>query len=141
MIIKDSLVINSRTRFQIIDITSYINEKIDKSSVSLGLINIFTKHTTSAIIINENEEGLGYDIQNLLYDLIPESNEYSHDLIDHNAHSHLKSLFLSPQETVPIVDGRMDLGTWQSVFFIELDGPRSKRKIDLTIMFIKNILF
>ena len=107
MIIKDSLVINSRTRFQIIDITSYINE---------------------------NEEGLGYDIQNLLYDLIPESNEYSHDLIDHNAHSHLKSLFLSPQETVPIVDGRMDLGTWQSVFFIELDGPRSKRKIDLTIM-------
>ena len=134
MIIKDSLVINSRTRFQIIDITSYINEKIDKSSVSLGLINIFTKHTTSAIIIDENEEGLGYDIQNLLYDLIPESNEYSHDLIDHNAHSHLKSLFLSPQETVPIVDGRMDLGTWQSVFFIELDGPRSKRKIDLTIM-------
>ncbi len=134
MIIKDSLVINSRTRFQIIDITSYINEKIDKSSVSLGLINIFAKHTTSSIIINENEEGLGYDIQNLLYDLIPESNEYSHDLIDHNAHSHLKSLFLSPQETVPIVDGRMDLGTWQSVFFIELDGPRSKRKIDLTIM-------
>lgn len=134
MIIKDSLVINSRTRFQIIDITSYINEKIDKSSVSLGLINIFTKHTTSSIIINENEEGLGYDIQNLLYDLIPESNEYSHDLIDHNAHSHLKSLFLSPQETVPIVDGRMDLGTWQSVFFIELDGPRSKRKIDLTII-------
>ena len=105
MIIKDSLVINSRTRFQIIDITSYINEKIDKSSVSLGLINIFAKHTTSSIIINENEEGLGYDIQNLLYDLIPESNEYSHDLIDHNAHSHLKSLFLSPQETVPIVDG------------------------------------
>lgn len=134
MIIKDSLVINSRTRFQIIDITSYINEKIDKSSVSLGLINIFTKHTTSSIIINENEEGLGYDIQNLLYDLIPESNEYSHDLIDHNAHSHLKSLFLSPQETVPIVDGHMDLGTWQSVFFIELDGPRSKRKIDLTII-------
>ena len=134
MIIKDSLVINSRTRFQIIDITSYINEKIDKSSVSLGLINIFANHTTSSIIINENEEGLGYDIQNLLYHLIPESNEYSHDLIDHNAHSHLKSLFLSPQETVPIVDGRMDLGTWQSVFFIELDGPRSKRKIDLTIM-------
>ncbi len=134
MIIKDSLVINSRTRFQIIYITSYINEKIDKSSVSLGLINIFAKHTTSSIIINENEEGLGYDIQNLLYDLIPESNEYSHDLIDHNAHSHLKSLFLSPQETVPIVDGRMDLGTWQSVFFIELDGPRSKRKIDLTII-------
>ena len=134
MIIKDSLVINSRTRFQIIDITSYINEKIDKSSVSLGLINIFTKHTTSAIIINENEEGLGCDIQNILYELIPERNEYSHDLIDHNAHSHLKSLFLSPQETVPIVDGHMDLGTWQSVFFIELDGPRSKRKIDLTIM-------
>ena len=134
MIIKDSLVINSRTRFQIIDITSYINEKIDKSSVSLGLINIFAKHTTSSIIINENEEGLGYDIQNLLYDLIPESNEYSHDLIDHNAHSHLKSLFLSPQETVPIVDGRMDLGTWQSVFFIELDGPRHGRTISLTII-------
>ncbi len=134
MIIKDSLVINSRTRFQIIDITPYINEKIDKSPVSSGLINIFTKHTTSAIIINENEAGLGCDIQNILYDLIPENNNYSHDIIDHNAHSHLKSLFLSPQETVPIVDGHMDLGTWQSVFFIELDGPRSKRKVDLTIM-------
>ena len=134
MIIKDGLIINSRCKFQIIDISPYINDKIRNHAIDSGIINIFTKHTTSAIVINENEAGLGTDIQNILYDLIPEGNGYSHDVIDHNADSHLKSLLLSPSETVPIKEGKIDLGTWQSVFFIELDGPRSRRKIDLTII-------
>lgn len=134
MIIKDGLIINSRCKFQIIDITEYINDKIRENNINKGIINIFTKHTTSAIVINENEEGLGTDIQNILYDLIPEGNSYSHDIIDHNADAHLKSLLLNSSETVPITDNRMDLGTWQSIFFIELDGPRSRRKVELTII-------
>ncbi|WP_288193464.1 secondary thiamine-phosphate synthase enzyme YjbQ [uncultured Methanobrevibacter sp.] len=134
MIVKDRLYINSINRFQIVDITPYINEKIKKSQIYSGIINVFTKHTTSAIIINENEKGLQTDIFNILYDLIPDGNRYSHDMIDHNAGSHLRSLFLGPSETIPIYEGSLDLGRWQSVFFIELDGPRSRRQVDLTIM-------
>lgn len=55
-------------------------------------------------------------------------------MIDHNAGSHLRSLFLGPSEIIPIYEGSLDLGRWQSVFFIELDGPRSRRQVDLTIM-------
>ena len=134
MIVKDRLYINSINRFQIVDITPYINEKIKKSQIYSGIINVFTKHTTSAIIINENEKGLQTDIFNILYDLIPDGIRYSHDMIDHNAGSHLRSLFLGPSETIPIYEGSLDLGRWQSVFFIELDGPRSIRQVDLTIM-------
>lgn len=133
-IINDSLIINSRSRFHIIDITHNINLKIKDSKVDCGIVNIFSKHSTSAIVINENESGLCTDIENKLYDLIPPNQDYSHDVIDNNCDSHLKSLFLGSSETVPIKEGHLNLGTWQSVFFIELDGPRSKREIILTII-------
>ena len=133
-IIKDSLTINSKSRFHIIDITGIVNKKIKDSKINCGIINIFSKHSTSAIVINENESGLGVDIENKLYDLIPPNQDYSHDVIDNNCDSHLKSFFLGSSETVPIKDCRLDLGTWQSVFFIELDGPRSKREVNLTII-------
>lgn len=65
------------------------------------IINIFSKHSTSAIIINENEDGLLSYFENVLTEIIPENNSYSHDIIDGNADSHLRSLFLGPSETIP----------------------------------------
>ena len=126
-----SIKINTNRNFEIIDITSKINELID---VENGIISIFSKHSTSAIVVNENESGLLNDLEFTLNNLITDKFTYQHDRIDDNAKSHLKSFLLSSSECLPIKNGRLDLGTWQSVFFIELDGPRSKRKIDLTII-------
>ena len=126
-----SIKINTNRNFEIIDITSKINELID---VENGIISIFSKHSTSAIVVNENESGLLNDLEFTLNNLITEKFTYQHDRIDDNAKSHLKSFLLSSSECLPIKNGRLDLGTWQSVFFIELDGPRSSRTISLTII-------
>lgn len=125
------LKINTNKQFEIIDITSQINELID---IDNGIISIFSKHSTSAIVVNENESGLLRDMQLYLENLVLDKFSYEHDKIDNNARSHLKSFLLSSSETLPVKNGKLDLGTWQSVFFIELDGPRTNRTITLTMV-------
>ena len=125
------LILNSNKNFEIIDITSMINNEIDIKS---GIVNIFSKHSTSAIVVNENERGLLTDLELMLKDLVSDKYSWQHDRIDNNAKSHLKSFLLSSSETIPISNGKLDLGTWQSVFFIELDGPRKNRTVNLTFI-------
>ena len=127
----NSIKINTSKHFEIIDITSKINEEID---INEGIVNIFSKHSTSAIAVNENEMGLLADLELMLNDLVSDKYSWQHDLIDNNAKSHLKSFLLSSSETIPISNGKLDLGTWQSVFFIELDGPRKNRTVNLTFI-------
>lgn len=126
-----SLKINSNEKFEIIDITSKINELIE---INEGIVSIFSKHSTSAIVVNENEDGLLKDLEFSLDDIISDKFDYSHDAIDNNARSHLKSFLLSSSENLPIKNGKMDLGAWQLVFFLELDGPRYDRTIILTMV-------
>lgn len=126
-----SLKLDTHKNFEIIDITSRVNEVIDVES---GIISIFSRHSTSAIVVNENESGLLNDLEATLDNLITDKFSYDHDRIDNNARSHLKSFLLSSSECLPIKNSRLDLGTWQSVFFIELDGPRRSRTISLTII-------
>ena len=140
IVTKKSLKINTSSSFQIIDISSDIvailnqinKEEINK--ITNGMVNIFTKHSTSAICVNENEKGLLADFEKVLKDLVKENDNYRHDFIDNNAASHLRAFLLGSSETIPIVDGRLGLGTWQSIFFIELDGPRGNRTVELTFI-------
>ena len=140
IVTKKSLKINTSSSFQIIDISSDIvailnqinKEEINK--ITNGMVNIFTKHSTSAICVNENEKGLLADLEKVLKDFVKENDNYRHDFIDNNAASHLRAFLLGSSETIPIVDGRLDLGTWQSIFFIELDGPRTNRTVELTFI-------
>ena len=125
------IILNSSKNFEIIDITSKINREIDIES---GIVNIFSRHSTSAIVVNENESGLLNDLEVMLAGLVSDKYSWQHDRIDNNAKSHLKSFLLSSSETIPISDGKLDLGTWQSVFFVELDGPRKNRTISLTFI-------
>ena len=138
VVINKSLRISSSSNFQIIDITSDIvailNEISKDNKISEGIVNIFTKHSTSSIRVNENEKGLLLDFEKALKYVIKEKDNYKHDYIDNNAASHIRAFLLGSSETIPIVDGRLDLGTWQSIFFIELDGPRTNRTVDLTFI-------
>ena len=128
---SDSLKIDTRKNFEIIDITSKINELLD---IDEGIVSIFSRHSTSAIVVNENERGLLSDLEFTLDNLITDKYSYSHDKIDNNARSHLKSFLLSSSESLPVKNGKLYLGTWQSVFFIELDGPRRSRTVTLTMV-------
>lgn len=131
--ISDKIVLNTSKSIELINITDKVQEIVEKSGVDDALVNISTKHTTSAVVINEDEKGLKNDVVSLLDKIIP-NDSYEHDLIDNNARSHLMSLLLSSNQTLPVVGGRINLGTWQSIFFLELDGPRSNRIVNVSIL-------
>lgn len=131
MIVHSDFKLNTNKKFQIIDITSKINEL---TAIEEGIVNIFSKHSTSAIVVNENEKGLLEDFEFMLENLIDDKYSWQHDRIDNNATSHLKSFLLSSSETLPVKNSKLDLGTWQSVFFVELDGSRSSRTVNLTFI-------
>lgn len=132
-ILTEILELKTTSRVEIIDITSSIDAALAESGLRKGLVNVYSKHSTSAVFINENESGLVEDYQNLIESLIPTGNNYKHDRIDNNADSHLRSFIIGNNQTIPFESGKMDLGTWQSVFFLDMDGPRN-RKITVTIM-------
>jgi secondary thiamine-phosphate synthase enzyme len=118
---------------ELIDITGKVKSIVRSKNVESGICVIFTKHTTTGIIINENETGLKNDILMLLNDLIPKSKGYLHDRIDDNAHAHLRSVVLGSSVTIPIENGTLTLGTWQSIFFVECDGPR-RREVCVSVI-------
>lgn len=128
-----NLNIETSRRIELIDITSEVKEEVRISGVREGVCIISTRHTTAGIIVNENENGLREDILNMLERLVPQGAGYRHDRIDNNADSHLKAIFLGSSEALPIVKGELELGTWQSIFFAEMDGPRN-RAVNLTIL-------
>jgi len=127
------LKIETTRRIELIDITSEIQQEIMKSEVSEGICIISTRHTTAGIIVNENETGLKEDTLDLLQKLVPTGAGYRHDQIDNNADAHLRAVLIGASEALPITQGKLELGTWQRVFFAEMDGPRN-RIVNLTLL-------
>lgn len=132
-IMKYQLNKGSSKRLEIIDITKDLNDILGKCKINEGIINIFAVHSTAGIVVNENESRLINDFQNSLERIVPENNNYGHDQIDNNADSHIRAFLIGSSETIPFSNNRLSLGTWQSVFFVELDGPRN-RKFIVTVM-------
>lgn len=121
-----SIDIHTTTRTELIDITDRVRSIVNESGIKDGICVISTRHTTSGIIINENERGLRSDILEMLKTLVPENKSYAHNSIDNNADAHLRAVLIGSSATIPVEDGHLVLGTWQSVFFVELDGPRNR---------------
>ncbi len=122
---------------QAIDITEAVAAAVARSEVETGLACVFTPSSTSAIVTNEFEPGLmETDIPEALGRLFPESIDYGHERrwSDGNGHSHVRATFLGPSLTVPIVDGRMALGAWQQVVFLELDNKPRRREVLVQIV-------
>ena len=131
---REEFTISTSKKQELIDMTGQINSIIKNSKIKNGLCNVFTAHATAAIIINENyDPNICLDLLDSLNKLIP-GGIWRHDKVDGNADSHIKAAILGPQETIPINNGKLELGKWQSVMMAELDGPRSDRKIVITII-------
>jgi len=130
---QDILTILSSKKHELIDITDKVNSIVKKSGIKEGLCNAYAMHATAAIVINENyDPNICLDIIDSLTDLIPRG-KWRHDSIDGNADSHIKAAILGPSETIPIKNGELQLGRWQAVMFVELDGSR-ERKIVVQII-------
>ena len=114
------------------DLTSDVARVVTESECSGGLVNIFVRHTTAAIIIGEYEPGLVHDVPILLERIAPAGLDYRHNVLNHddNAHSHLVGSIMGPSETIPFQDGTLLLGTWQAIILLEMDThPRTREVI------------
>ncbi|MDE2060292.1 MAG: secondary thiamine-phosphate synthase enzyme YjbQ [candidate division NC10 bacterium] len=121
--------VKTTQKSQVIDITARIREIVAQDSADEGLCCVFVPHATAAVTINENADpNIGEDLQEALGKLIPEG-IWRHDRIDNNAAAHIKAAILGPSETVPVKNGKLVLGTWQSIMLMEFDGPRERRVI------------
>ncbi|MEM4631779.1 MAG: secondary thiamine-phosphate synthase enzyme YjbQ [Acidilobaceae archaeon] len=126
-VVHGSLEIETRREREVVDITNKIEEWLREIKAKNGILLVYSSHTTMAIVINENEPGLREDIISMLVELSKPNAFWKHNLIDHNAHAHLSSVLIGGERIIPVVNGRLALGTWQRVMVIEMDGPRSRR--------------
>ncbi len=127
------LEIKTEKPVQVLDITHQVNDAVKESGVEKGICLLYTLHTTTGIVINEAESGLVQDLLRRLSSLAPPGDGYLHDKIDDNAHAHLQAVLLGSNQTIPIEEGCLMMGTWQRVLFLELDGPR-RRNVLLKII-------
>lgn len=115
------------------DITTEVSDVVSRSGCQSGLVNVYVRGATAAIMIQENwDDSVQTDVIHLLQKLIP-AGVWLHDAQDGNGDSHLKAGLVGPQETIPIMQGKMALSTWQNIFLCEFDGPREKREVVVTI--------
>ena len=138
---SEILNLETQDNFEILNLTSRIKNIISASGIKNGIATISSRHTTTALFVNEFEERLLEDIKQFLRNLIPSANKYLHNDIHlrdcdpdepENAHSHLMAMFLNNSEVIPVVDGELTTGKWQSIMFAELDGPR-KRSVQVQV--------
>jgi secondary thiamine-phosphate synthase enzyme len=143
-VFHDALHLQTSEGLQFIDLTQEIRAIVAASGIANGIVNIQTRHTTTAVIVNEHEPLLLEDLKETLKRLAPQQAHYRHNDFairtvnmtpdeSPNGHAHCRSLLLSSSATLNIIDGTLQLGRWQSIFFIELDHARP-RTVAVTVL-------
>jgi len=133
-VFTDFIEIRSEKMHDYIDITNEVKELVRKSEVKDGIITMHEMHTTGAIVIQENDLSVHEDTKDVLNEIVPLSRAYRHSYEGNaNATAHIKNQLLGSNITLPIINGKLALGTWQHIFFIELFEARH-RKIAVSII-------
>jgi len=140
---SDVVELRTEERLQFIDLTELVAERVRRSGIGHGLVCVQSRHTTTGVVVNENEPLLIEDAKRVLERLAPRNGRYAHNRLHHrpgsapderpNGDAHCRALLLGSSETLAIVDGALQLGRWQRVFLVELDGPRP-RKVCVVVM-------
>jgi secondary thiamine-phosphate synthase enzyme len=136
MVITENIRFTTRGHGQAVDITDQVAGKIARSELDAGAVTIFTPSATSALTTIEYESGAIADLRTLFDRLVPQELEYRHNLRwgDGNGHSHVRAALLGPSLTVPFVDKKLTLGTWQQIVFVDFDVRPHDRSLVLQIM-------
>ncbi|HDN50153.1 MAG TPA: YjbQ family protein [Thermoplasmatales archaeon] len=126
----------STNEMDIIDITSDVQSSVEKSGITVGIACIFCPGSTGAITTIEHEPGLMKDLPAALERIAPKSGYYEHEKMWHdgNGHSHVRASIIGPSITVPIEDGKLQLGTWQQIVFVECDARSRNRTLIIHIL-------
>lgn len=132
---KDVINIRTHQTYEILDVTDKVEAILAKSKIKEGILVCYVPHTTAAITINEGDETVFEDLLGLLKKWVPRKGNYKHNAKyagipqEENAHAHIISSIIQPSITIPVTNSELELGTWQRILFIELDGPRNRRII------------
>jgi secondary thiamine-phosphate synthase enzyme len=141
----DHVELRTQKRVQFVDVTELVCERARRAGIRHGLVNVYTRHTTTAVVVNENEHHLLRDFEERLEQWAPQEATYRHNDLEArrfqlispdekpNGDSHARALLLGASETLNVVNAAIELGEWQRVFFVELDGPRT-RKLSILAM-------
>lgn len=130
-VFNESFRFSTRGEIDFVDLTEKVQNIVAKSGAKNGLAHVFAPHATGILVLTEYEPSLMADLREALEKLIPKQASYRHPS---NAHSHLRSLFLCPDRTLPVIDGRVVLGTWQSLVFVETDVYPRQRTIVVQVI-------
>ena len=130
---QKTITISTRSREGLYDITDEVVSIVSESGIKEGMVNVYVQGATAAIMIQENwDDSVQQDVVDFLRKIIPRG-VWLHDAQDGNGDSHLKAGIVGPSETIPVVNGKLGLSTWQNIFLCEFDGPRNARNIVVTI--------
>jgi secondary thiamine-phosphate synthase enzyme len=131
---REIIELQTPVRETLVDITTSVAEVVKRSGIRNGIIHVYAQGATAAIMIQENwDESVQTDVINLLRKQIPKG-VWLHDAQDGNGDAHLKAGLVGPSESIPLVDGKPGLSTWQNIFFCEFDGPRTDRRVVVTVI-------
>jgi secondary thiamine-phosphate synthase enzyme len=121
---------------QIVDLTEGVVAVVRQSDVAHGVVSVFVTGSTAAVTTMEYEPGGVADLQALLERLVPRAGTYQHNVLNHddNAHAHLRASLVGPSETVPLVAGRLVLGTWQQLVLIDFDDRPRRREVHVQVL-------
>jgi len=136
------MVVSKRIQFKtqgnghILDITEETSREVRASGLQSGIVTLFTPSSTSALTTAEFESGVVHDLQQLFDRIVPPGIDYRHNLRwgDGNGHAHARHALLGPSLTIPLVDGRLTLGTWQQIIFIDFDNRARSRSVVIQII-------
>jgi secondary thiamine-phosphate synthase enzyme len=133
---QQQIAITTKGHGDMHDVTAQVAAIVDASGIKTGLVNVFNMGSTASLGTIEFEPGLEHDLPTILDKLIPPSREYGHERAWHdgNGHSHLQATLLGPSLTVPISDGKLQLGTWQQIFHLECDVRGRRRTVIVTVV-------
>lgn len=121
--------VHSHGKYEMLDVTAQVSEIVAQAHVTEGICSVYVMHATAAVIINENDDpNVCVDVLDALDKLIP-AGIWRHDRVDNNAAAHIKAAILGPGETIPVCNGKLLLGRWQTIMLAELDGPRDRRLV------------
>ena len=136
MVRSTSITLSTRGNADIHDITEQISNAVAESGMKDGTATVFCPSSTSAVTTIEYEDGALSDLKRLFDEIVPAGRDYAHDARWHdgNGHSHVRAALLGPSLTVPFVDGRLTLGTWQQVIYVDFDNRPRRRELVIQLI-------
>ncbi|MBN1357482.1 YjbQ family protein [Candidatus Bathyarchaeota archaeon] len=130
-VFNKSFSFSTKGEIDFVDLTDQVQEVVAESAIKNGMVHVFAPHATGILVLTENDYALLNDIKAFIEEIIPKRKAYQHPS---NAHSHLRSMLLPPDTTLPVIDGHVEFGTWQSLMFVETDVYPRQRKLIMQVI-------